>query len=395
MATFTGIGYSQHPDCQQAAFDAGLMVRKQLGETAADFILLFATSDYCKPQTLSALKSVITTKQLIGSSTTGIIVPNQIITRGVGVLAIKSDDVQFTTCALGVNPTSNMKTLGFDLTQHLTKFLPPSLHKQGCLIFGDGFYRHHQEFLKGISEVFGTSFPVIAGINSTDAFNKKNYQFYNDQILESALVSVLIAGTSKFCVEARHGYKLLGRPRIATKTYEHIVHTINDKPAIQLYEEFFNKTADDIRQDPLKPHQVYPLAFLDENTNQYLVRNPVDILADGSIVFYGDIPPNAHVHLLISNKEASLQSALNAAQALKNRIDPKIAEIILIIESHHRHKLLGHHAQQEIMNIRETIGFVTPAFGMYSNGEIASWPVRDGQHITSLNNGGLVLAALA
>ncbi len=49
---------------------------------------------------------------------------------------------------------------------------------------------------------------------------------------------------------------------------------------------------------------MYPLGLYLEESRQYLLRNIIDILEDGSIVCHEGIPQGAEVHLMISNKES-------------------------------------------------------------------------------------------
>ena len=43
-----------------------------------------------------------------------------------------------------------------------------------------------------------------------------------------------------------------------------------------------------------------------EEANQYLLRNIIDILEDGSIVCQEGVPEGAEVHLMISNKDSCI-----------------------------------------------------------------------------------------
>ncbi len=392
MATYIGIGYSQQSDWQEAAFEASVMVRKQLSSSAVNFILLLATSHYCHKEILPAIRSVLNPTLLIGTSVAAIILPDQIMTKGLAILALNSDSLSFHSDLIAINNNTNIRSAGFDLARNLTSH--PGQHRQGSFLLGDGFYRNSTEFFNGTGEVLGFSSPMIAATSSHDHDIRRSVVFFNDRMLESHVIGTLLSGTNRLTIESAHAYKPLGKPRIATKTTEHVVRTIDDKPAISIYEEFLREKADDIRTDVLKPQQLYPLGFYNEVSGRYLLRNPVDILADGSIVFHGDVPMGAEVHLMITNKDACLQSAQQIAQTIKDKIGEDVPELLLIIESASRLRTLGRLAHQEIINLRETLGFTMPLFGFYSFGEVAPWNTTSGGKHIDLNNGGIILTAI-
>ena len=392
MSTYIGIGYSKKPDWQEAAFEAALMVRKQLGSTKADLLIVLATADYCRAEILPAIKSVIDSPLLIGSSSLALILPDQILNKGLGLLAIKSETTTFTANSYTINATTPLRNAGFELTRGLIGH--QHSQRQGCLFFADGIFRNSKDFLHGVGEVMGFSAAVIGALSSRAAEYKHNYQFFNDKLLESHAVAAMIHGSNRFFTESRHSFKILGRPRLTTKSSDFVLRTIEDKPAINLYEEFFKEKADKIRNDPFRLYQQYPLGFYDEKTQRYTLRSPIDILTDGSIVFHGEVPESTEVHLMISNKESCLNSSFDAANALKEAVGDRTIEVLFVIESGVRARILGRDALKSINTIRETLSLTIPVFGMYSFGEIAPWKMGSTNRQLNFNNGGIVLGAL-
>ena len=86
---------------------------------------------------------------------------------------------------------------------------------------------------------------------------------------------------------------------------------------------------------------MYPLGIYLEESRQYLLRNIIDILEDGSIVCHEGIPQGAEVHLMISNKDSCRNSAIEAAELVKASLGDRQAKLVLVFESLARHKILG------------------------------------------------------
>jgi hypothetical protein len=108
-----------------------------------------------------------------------------------------------------------------------------------------------------------------------------------------------------------------------------------------------------------------------EPEEEYLLRNAVDILEDGSMVCQGEVPEGAEVHIMISNKDSCKQAAVNAALEIKNSFLAKPPELVIIFESLSRQKLLGRSAFNEIQIVKDIIGSQVPLIGMYSSSEVS------------------------
>ena len=183
---------------------------------------------------------------------------------------------------------------------------------------------------------------------------------------------LLIGGHGNFVITGRHGFRPLGKPRIADRVDGHIIKTIDGKKAYSLYEEFLGNEAGGLRSKPLAPLAIlYPLGILLEGEKEYLLRNAVDILNDGSIVCPGEVPEGGEVHIMMSSKDSLIQAALDCALEIQEAFKGKTPQAVVIFESLARYKLLGQGAFKEILMIKEILGNTTPLLGMYSYGEFA------------------------
>jgi len=264
------------------------------------------------------------------------------------------------------------------------------------ITFSAGIEKNSSQFIRGIKEVLGGVFPVLGAISSNDFKHKGLFQFYQDQILQNAAVGLLLGGASHLAMGCKHGFKPLGKPRTITKVNGTTIHTIDDGPAIDIYKHFLGDQADELKDVTLNSYAaMYPLGFYMEESRQYLLRNIIDILPDGSIVCHEGVPQGAEVHLMISNKESCLNSASEAAGLVKASLGDRQAKLVLIFESFARHKILGRSAFAEIQAIKEVLGYTTPIIGMCSFGEIG--PFGTSSHIKNiyLQNETILMVAIS
>ena len=395
MPTSISIGFSQNPDPQKAILQACVQVKNQLNTSETDLVILFASRQYAIPEIQTVITRTLKPKHLVGSSTGGIILSNGVTNQGIALAGINSDDISFGISAISNTDNPDMHYNGFDLARKATQNLNGP-HREVFIIFAERIENHSSQFIRGIKEALGRGFPML-GVISSDDFKYKNLsQFFQDQILHNSSVSLLLGGTSQVALSCKHGFKPLGKPRTITKIEGHIIRTIDHKPAVEIYKNFLGEETEKLTKGTLNSHAaLYPLGVYLEEPDQYLLRNIIDILPDGSIVCHEGIPQNSEVHLMISNKESCWNSAVEAAELVKTSLGGKPAKLVLIFESLARHKILGSTAYKEIQAIKNVLGPSTPIIGMCSYGEIGPFGSLVNIKNIYLHNANISILAIA
>jgi len=395
MVTQIGIGFSQDIDTEAAASDAAMQSKISLNSNKIDIALIFSTIHYEPHDTVPALQSVLDNTRLIGCSTAGIILSNSIETRGIAVLTISSDDILFGIGSVEDLDTKDIHKAGNLLAREtLADFGGHS--RQAFLFFVDGQLENNSVLLKGIQEVLGNVFPIL-GAGSCDNFHfAETFQIFQDNILTNAATGLIIGGHASVGIGCHHGWRPLGKPRVIDEAEGNVIKTISGKKASDLYQEYFGDDADDLRSNRFGQMSIlYPLGIFVEGSNEYLLRNTVNIREDGSIVCQGDVPQGAEVHIMIGNKDSCKQAAILAAEEAKRNLLNKEPKLIIIFESMARLKLLGRMASEEIKNITHIFGTNIPLIGMYANGEISPFQTVEKFKKPYLLNESIVVLAIS
>ena len=393
MPTQIAIGFSQASDPQEAAYQACIQAKNQLNTVQTDLVVLLTSIHYARPEVLEVVHASLRPHRLVGSSTAGILLSEGVFTRGIGILAINSDLINFGISAVNAAEIPNVRTAGFELARKVSAdFKSP--HRQACLVFTDRSFHQNSLFIRGCQEILGFGLPLIGAVSSDDFKFKKTHQFYQKQVFSNASVGLVLGGIN-VAMGSKHGFKPLGKPRTITRASSNIIHTIDQKPAMHIYEEFMGAEAQQLKKGIFASHTaLYPLGIYLEEERQYLIKNAVDILADGSIVCQGEVPQGAEVHLMIGNRDSCKQSAADAAQQVKDALGGRQAKLILIIESMARHKILGRLSFLEIQAIRDILGYTTPTIGMYTFGEIAPFASLNNIKNTHMQNESILILAI-
>ncbi len=396
MPTHLSIGFSQYPDPQKAVLQAAVQVRNQLDTVDVDLVIIFATPEYVVPETLETLTQIIKPKRLVGSSTGGVILSHGVVNHGIALVGIKSDEILFGISALNDIDNQDMHFVGFDVARRAAQDLSIS-HRETMLVFADGIEKNSSSFIRGAREALGSMFPVLGGISSDDFKYKKLSQFFQDQILHNAAVGLLLGGDFHLGYGCTHGFKPLGKPRTITMVDGgYAIRTIDNKPAIDIYKHYLGEEAKGIKNMTSSSHAaLYPLGLYLPETGQYLLRNLIDILDDGSIVCHEGVPPGVEVHLMISNSDSCLRSAIETAKLVKTSLGGREPKLIFVFESLARQKILGTSSSNEIQAIRDVLGQTAPIIGMCSYGEIGPFGSYNDIKNVYLNNENILIVALA
>jgi hypothetical protein len=394
LSTNIGIGFSQTLDPQEAAVEACAQAKNNLRVSDVDLVMLLTSTHYARQEVLDVVSKLTKPRHLIGCSTGSIILADRTSPRGIAVLALNSSEIPCSTGLVTDISSTDFRQSGFELARKASQDLKIS-QRQALLVLSDNIYQNNTQFIHGAQEALGFGFPILGAVSSDNFKFKTTYQFSEGKVVTNAAVGLLMGGAFTIALGNKHGFIPLGKPRTITNVNNNIIRTIDKQPAVRIYENYMGEGAFGARKDIAhSPAMLYPLGIYISQENQYLLRNPIDILDDGSIVCQGDVSEGAEVHLMISNKDSCRQAAIDAAESVKAGLSGKQAKLILIFVSMAHHKILGRSLFMEIQAIKEVLGFTTLMFGMGSYGELAPFGSLDNIKNTHLHNGGVLIIAI-
>lgn len=396
MPTSVSIAFNQSPDPLKAVAQAAVQVKNQLDSANTDLVIVFASPEFAQDEVLAIISRTLRPKRLIGSSTGGLILANGVASRGITIAGINSDDMDFGISALNDVASQDMHSNGFNLARKASQDMGGSPHKEVFISLSEGIEQNSSQFIRGVREALGLVFPVLGGVSSDDFKNKNLFQFFQDKVLRRSAVGLILGGSARLAIGCRHDFKPLGKPRTITRVEGPLIRTIDDKPAIEIYKHFLGPDANSIKDAPLNSYAApYPLGVYLREPGQYLLRNIIDILDDGSILCHEGITTGCEVHLMISNNESCLASATLAAKLAKGSLTERQPKLVLVFESLARQKILGRDAVREIQAIRNVLGQAVPLIGMCTYGEIGPFGTLNNIKNIYLHNDSIMIAAIS
>jgi len=379
MSTKIAVGISRGPNSLEAGRDAAFSAKVNLGSDEITLAIAFSSINFDLSEVVRGIKRVIKSAPLVGSSGAGAITNAGSQKRAVVVMLIATSDIKLGISAVGPIASGKERASGRDLTQQAMD-QTKGFNRHAFSLFCDSLINNPADLLSGMQEILGASFPISGGFSADDGHFGKTYQFFDSQVLSYSAVGILWGGNCECSIATGHGWKALGRPLTVTSHKLNRIKTIEGKPAVGLYEDYFDENVNDLKQSKLsKIALLYPLGFYVSAEDGYILRNVLAVEDDGSLICQGNIPPGAEVRLMIGTKESLIKASQDAAKSAKMYIDKKNKRTIAVIiaDSFSRYKLLGRNADKEIETIREVFGHNTPIIGFYSFGEQAPLSALD------------------
>lgn len=374
-----GLGFSSAKDTGLAAQEALSSAKIGLAGTA-DLAVVFSSSDMASNSLLKTISGLLPDVPIIGSSSTIIIADSGLSKHGVIILLLSFSEGTYFNTAVTRGLTLRANLAGEELGDKLLYGFKDVRRSLG-LVFSDALTEVSSDFIFGLQERLGKSFP-LTGSSASEDTPLKSQLFFGDSITNDACVGILWGGKFNFGLGIKHGWKPLGKPHTVTKASGNIVDEIDARPAVKFYQDYLGCDLARLKKVLKQVSIFYPIGLNLSGEAEYLLRNILSIENNGAIRFQGDVPESSTIRLMIGTRETCLEATRIAAVEAKNSMpeihgrepDGKKTKIALVFSSISRYMLLKRDAARELKIIKEVLGPDIPILGLYTHGELA--PLR-------------------
>ncbi len=370
MSLNASVGVAFGEDSYAVGVNACQDAFNQLKGASANLVIVFSSVKYDQAQMLAGVRSVAKDALLVGSSTAGeISTSGPSKHRSVVVMAISSPSVKFLG-GVGENISAGPRIAGKAVADAVKSQTSEPL--SAFMMFPDVLAGNGADTVRGVLDSLGEHFPVVGGASGDDFLFKKTYQYLNDKVYSGAVVGLGMVGDLKIGIGVKHGWIPIGMPLKVTKSSGSVLHELDGKPAIRIYEEYFGKEmASELKKEALAKLAItYPLGMKISGSDEMLIRDPITVDENGSITCAAEIPEGSDIQLMIGSREEAVRVAKQAAEKAVSELGgtPKA---VIIFNCIARNKLFGVHAGDEILAIQEAVGATLPLIGFYTYGEQA------------------------
>jgi hypothetical protein len=364
-----GIGVSAKLDSSVAAREAARIALHQLGGRDVDIVIIFISPIFEQQAVIRAVRSITGYAPLIGCSSAGTITNLGVFRNSIAVCILSSDSCKF-SCAIGRNVIKNSRLAGSEAAKLSSNII--NVTKQLYIMFSDCLLGNTADILRGAQEIRGTSFPIIGGSATDDLRFQKSYQYLKDSIYTDSVVGLLMGGNIKIGTGTAHGWQPIGKPHSITKAKVNIIKQIDGNRAYELYEQYLDKSYNELITGGIaRLGCSYPIGMRLDEKKEFLIRIPLKIDDNGSIILNAEIPEHKNINLMIGDKRSLLEATKKACTQALTGIRKSSIKFAFVFSDIGRLQLLRNDSQQEVNIIKQMIGKDIPFFGCYTCGMYA------------------------
>ncbi len=367
-----GVGLSLGEDAHLVGANAAQDALERLKGKKAEAALVFASVAYDQEKMLAGVRSVLPNAMVVGCSTAGEITQDGPAKRhSVAVMALAGESISF-FAGVGENIAADARKAGAVVAGNVKK-QSPNGKLDAFVMLPDVLVGNGAEIVRGVLDSLGAHFPVVGGAAGDDFEFKKTFQYLNDKIYSGAVVGLGLSGKFKMGIGVKHGWIPVGLPKTVTKSTGSVLHELDGKPAVKIYEDYFGaERAEELKKEPLAKLAItYPLGMKVAGSDELLIRDPITVDANGSITCAAEIPEGSEIRLMIGSREEAIKVAKEAAVSAVQQLNGSAPKAVIIFNCIARNKLFGEHGGEEISAIQEAVGRATPLIGFYTYGEQA------------------------
>ncbi len=380
-----GVGHSNDAHARTAGARAA--ERAVVGSDAA-LLIVFASVRYDLTALLEGIHAQTGEVPLVGCSTAGEIAAGGPGDAGVVVTALGGPGFSIeTTVARGAQ--HRLRAAGAEAAA-CAATVTARPHRV-LMLLTDGLAGDQSEIVRGAYGVVGAGIPLVGGCAGDDMRMEATHQLHGHEVLTDSVIGAAIGSDGPLGIGVKHGWSPVGEPMLVTASSDNRVHSIDGRPALDVYLERLDAPPA-VRTDAASfTHfaQTHPLGLVGRG-GEAQVRFVSDAgFEDRSLGCIAEVPQGG-LAWLMDGDDASVLAATDAAceDALAPLGDQAPLGLIAF-DCIARRGVLGERGvRSEVERVADN-GRGAPVAGFYTYGEIART-----SGITGFHNQTLVVLAL-
>ncbi|MCO6149182.1 FIST signal transduction protein [Flavobacterium sp. NRK1] len=334
---------------------------------------------------IEEIKKEFPYNHIVFGSTAGEIMDSNVFDNTASVTAIEFEKSSFIVKTENIlDHNKDAAALGKKLYSEM-----PKENLKHLFVVSEGSFTNGSSLINGLEYDIDKNISITGGICGDDARFEKTLASYNEMPREGEVILIGFYGDSlEISFASSGGWQPFGPERVITRSDSNILYEIDGQPALELYKKYLGEKADELPQASL----LYPLNVTAPEKQQALVRTILSIDNENqSMVLAGDVPENSKVQLMMANIDGIAHGALLAAEYAMEQRKTK-PEIAILISCVGRKLAMNQRVEEEIEQVKDTIGHTAAITGFYSYGEIAPF---GGSHYSQLHNQTMTLTLLS
>lgn len=273
-------------------------------------------------------------------------------------------------CLLDIDPSvfsvllfEKQNESSFDLGKRIGTWGREQFASPAFIVTMSGLENDGEALVKGIESATSPGTRIFGGLAGDDRKFSGTYVFsHTGCSRDGAVVIVLDRSHVEVNGIATSGWKGVGGEMVITSSEGNIVRTINNRPAVGLFEEYLNVKDKDLQEMAIS----FPLLVRRPDGSEVLRTFLAVDFETGSLVFAGTIPQGARVRFSSSFGHDIIEQSVHDLKVWHQE-HPR-ADLILLFSCMARHHVSGPMIAEEITTASDL--WDAPLIGLFTYGEI-------------------------
>lgn len=359
----------EHPDWAEALRGVGL---DEGGPAPGpDLALFFASPEYSDLERLVAEAYRRTAASvLIGCSGQGVVGPSREVE---GEAAVSLLNLMLPGAELHPKHVENGDIALLRTAEAWQQWLGLPLRRvNALLVLADPFTFDPEALIEGLTTAYPDA-TILGGLASGEAGTRGTALFMNGEVYTSGAVVLAVGGAYTVQAVVAQGAAPIGEPWTITKVEQNILHTIGNRPALQVLEETLYGLSPEMR-DRAARNLLVGLA-MDERRDtfqqgDFLIRNLLGGDRQSGALAINALPESGQtIQFQIRDAEAADQDLRRQLSAARERLEGTEVVGAMLCTCNGRGEGLFGTPDHDARAVAETLGAV-PLAGFFCNGEI-------------------------
>lgn len=331
-------------------------------------LVVFAAPAYDHASLLDELSTRFPDARVIGASSAGEFM-NQEIGQGLAcALGLAGDDVRF---AIGVaRDVSDDATAAAQ--QVVSSFKGLSDHSfpyRSALVLADALAGHADVLVDELTLATSGQYQFFGGGAGDNAQFQRTSVFFGREVLNGAAVALEILTEKPIGVGVRHGWVAASTPYRVTETDGMKLISLNGLPAAEVFEAHAAKTGQTLDRSAPVPFFLHNILGI-ETGGAHRLRVPLAVLPDGAVLCAAEVPEGATVQIMKTSAASSVEAAREATQAAVAALGEHRPQAALFFDCVATRLRLGDGFSDEIASVRDHLSGAD-LVGCNTHGQIA------------------------
>ncbi len=238
------------------------------------------------------------------------------------------------------------------------------------LVLIDGLASSVSGWLSAVYDRVGTSIRFVGAGAGSMTLEPSPCLFTEHGVLQDAAIVGLRA--AEMGIGVRHGWQPISGPLVVDSSQGNVIRSLNWEDALEVYSALVFEESG-VQIDPADFFEVskgFPFG-LQRSGHEVIVRDPIRVDDDGSLVCVGEVPENSVLTLLKGEASALIAAA---GEAARSALATPVAEGVFLVDCVSRSIFLEGRFDEELQEIAGAVGPEADEtlYGVLSLGEVAS-----------------------